>query len=133
MFLPLFHSKAVKQTVAAMKAMSITEESCSVLYLTLHLRCAIEGMTGGLGEEGRGRGDFKACFQDRIFCLNPHTGGKKAGIIFVFQEALAILTIQSMYRYMDVCKWLWGFLMPEELCLLSMFHTCFHTNAEHTQ
>lgn len=83
------HSKAVKLTVAAMKAMSITEESCSVLYLTLRLRCAIEGMTGGLGEEGRGRGDFKACFQDRIFCLNPHTGGKKSWYYFCLPRSLS--------------------------------------------
>lgn len=83
MFLPLLHSEAVKLTAVAMKAMTITEESCSVLYLTLHLRCAIEGMTGGLGDTGRGRGDFKVCFQDRIFCLNPHTGGKKKKLVFL--------------------------------------------------
>lgn len=30
------------------------------------------GMSGGLEELGRGTGDFKACFQNRIFSLNPH-------------------------------------------------------------
>lgn len=53
--------------------MAITAKSCSVLYLTVRVKAdGGGGMSGGSGEVGRGRGDFKACFQNGIFSLNPH-------------------------------------------------------------
>ncbi len=68
------------------------------------------------GEVGRGRGDFKACFQNGIFSLNPHkektviTGSRHYFCLLKGTLASAISTIQTMQE--DVCTWLWGRLMP---------------------
>lgn len=73
-------------------------------------------MSGGSGEAGRFRGDFKACFQNGIFCLNPHkektviTGSWHYFCLLRGTLALAISTIQTMHK--DVCTWLWGRLIP---------------------
>lgn len=64
-------------------------------------------MSGGLGELGRARGDFKACFQNGIFSLNPHkektviTGSQHYFCLPRGMLASAISTIQTIYE--DVC------------------------------
>lgn len=73
----LLTAKPSKGMQQPQKAMTITDESCSVLYLTLRLSCSVERKTGGSEESGKVRQDFKACFQNRIFCLNPHMERKR--------------------------------------------------------
>lgn len=65
------------------------------------------GMSGGSEGVGRGRGDFKACFQNGIFSLNPHkektviTRSRHYFCLLRRTLAPAISTIQTMHE--DAC------------------------------
>lgn len=76
------------------------------------------GTISGLGEMGRGAGDFKAHFQNMIFGLNPQRTKTKKTVITESQQYLCLLRGQlgrlknTNHVRGCLCAAVWGCRMP---------------------